>query len=73
MKGPIFMKNPKNILITGASSGIGQEIALLYAKAGINLVITGRDKKRLLATATTLEKKLFCSSCANIKSVICLT
>ncbi|MEE8258273.1 MAG: SDR family NAD(P)-dependent oxidoreductase, partial [Sphingomonadales bacterium] len=51
------MKNPKNILITGASSGIGQEIALLYAKAGINLVITGRDKKRLLATATTLEKK----------------
>ena len=57
MKGPIFMKDPKNILITGASSGIGQEVALLYAKEGINLVITGRNKERLFATAKTLEEK----------------
>lgn len=38
---------PQTILITGASSGIGQALALVYAKAGITLYLQGRDEARL--------------------------
>lgn len=41
------MKNPRTILITGASSGIGRALALSYAASGILLLLTGRDEKRL--------------------------
>ena len=41
------MKNPRTILITGASSGIGRELALSYAASGILLLLTGRDEARL--------------------------
>lgn len=38
---------PKSILITGASSGIGQALALEYAAPGVHLSLTGRDHARL--------------------------
>ncbi|ARI83019.1 SDR family oxidoreductase [Microcystis sp. LEGE 00066] len=38
-------------LITGASSGIGKETALAFAKAGINLVLIGRDQQKLATVA----------------------
>jgi short-subunit dehydrogenase len=41
------MKNPKSILITGASSGIGKAMALNYAKEGTTLFISGQNEKRL--------------------------
>ncbi len=41
------MKIPKNILITGASSGLGSALALEYAKPGVILHLSGRDEKRL--------------------------
>lgn len=39
------------ILITGASSGIGEALARLYAAPGILLVLTGRDAVRLETVA----------------------
>lgn len=41
------MKNPKTILITGASSGLGREFALQYAAAENTLFLTGRNEERL--------------------------
>jgi len=40
----------KTALITGASSGIGRAIALLFAEHGARLIITGRDAARLAET-----------------------
>lgn len=42
------LKN-KNILITGATSGIGHEIACQLHGEGANLVLTGRNEEKLLA------------------------
>lgn len=51
------MKNPRNILITGASSGIGAALALAYAQSGVTLFISGRDEKRLKDIADQCRKK----------------
>lgn len=45
------------ILITGASSGIGQSLAEYYAAPKITLIITGRDKERLQGVQKTCEAK----------------
>jgi short-subunit dehydrogenase len=41
----------KNILITGASSGIGAALARIYAAPANRLVLWGRNEERLTATA----------------------
>jgi short-subunit dehydrogenase len=41
------MKDPKSILITGGSSGIGAALALGYAAPGVFLALTGRHRRRL--------------------------
>lgn len=51
------MKNPTTILITGASSGIGYELALLYAQPGRRLLLTGRDAKRIADVQAECEKR----------------
>ncbi|MBM3553996.1 MAG: SDR family NAD(P)-dependent oxidoreductase [Alphaproteobacteria bacterium] len=43
------MRDPKSILITGASSGIGEALARCYAGPGVALALTGRDTARLAA------------------------
>lgn len=45
----------KYALITGATSGIGLELAKLFAKDGFNLVISARDIAELDQTATLLR------------------
>lgn len=45
-----FSLEGKHILVTGASSGLGQEIALSCARRGAKVVITARDADRLQAT-----------------------
>lgn len=40
------LKN-KNIIVTGASDGIGKSTALALAKEGANLILFGRDQERL--------------------------
>ncbi|MGH6837969.1 MAG: SDR family NAD(P)-dependent oxidoreductase [Methylocella sp.] len=42
---------PKTILITGASSGIGRALTLVYARQGVSLSLIGRDRERLEAAA----------------------
>lgn len=51
------MTQPRNILITGASSGVGAALARLYAAPGIFLALTGRDAARLEATAAACRAK----------------
>ena len=36
-----------NIIITGATSGVGKELAKIYANENNNLFLSGRDEKRL--------------------------
>jgi 3-hydroxy acid dehydrogenase / malonic semialdehyde reductase len=47
-------KMNKTIMITGATSGFGEAIAVIFAKHGYNIIITGRRKDRLDA----FEKEL---------------
>lgn len=50
-----FSLEGKTILVTGASSGIGQSTAIECSKLGAKLVITARNKERLQETFDLLE------------------
>ena len=39
--------NGKVAVVTGASSGMGKSIALLYAKEGASVVVVARRKEKL--------------------------
>ena len=43
----------KTILVTGASRGIGEAIALRYASAGANIVIVSKDSPEALQDAAS--------------------
>ncbi|MFH1297317.1 MAG: SDR family oxidoreductase [Bacteroidota bacterium] len=54
MTSTFSLKN-KTIFVTGASSGIGKQAAILISEAGATVCITGRDEKRLQETFDQLE------------------
>jgi short-subunit dehydrogenase len=45
------MKDPRSVLITGASGGIGAALAKVYAAPGRKLFLQGRDRGRLAQAA----------------------
>ena len=47
----------KTALITGASSGIGEEFAKLFAKDKINLVLVARNENKLKELASELYQQ----------------
>lgn len=48
----------KTILVTGASSGIGQATAIECSKLGANVIITGRNAERLESTLSSMDTSL---------------
>ena len=50
-----FSLEGKTVLVTGASSGIGQATAIECSKMGAKVVITGRNEERLNETFSQLE------------------
>ena len=50
-------RHHRDILITGASSGIGRGLALAYAAPGIRLALLGRDAGRLETVADAARAK----------------
>ena len=52
-----FSVEGKRALVTGASRGIGAEIAAVLADAGADVAITGRDAAGLEATRQAVSRK----------------
>ena len=50
-----FHLDGKSILITGASSGLGRQIAVTVSRLGAQVTITGRNEERLAETFAGLE------------------
>jgi NADP-dependent 3-hydroxy acid dehydrogenase YdfG len=54
----MFNLKNKISIITGASSGIGRETAVLFSKLGSKLTLVGRNEKELDATISECLKNL---------------
>ena len=55
-KNHSFFEDEKVVLITGASSGIGKNVALTLANYGAKIIIVARREKKLLQTTRQLRK-----------------
>jgi short-subunit dehydrogenase len=51
------MHDPRSLLITGASSGIGEALALAYAAPGVTMALGGRDAARLDGVAAACRRR----------------
>ncbi len=64
----------KRVLITGASSGIGQAVALAFAGSGSDLALVSRSSAKLAAVADSVREKgadakVYCLDLAEIEQV----
>ncbi|MCK4589899.1 MAG: SDR family oxidoreductase [Nanoarchaeota archaeon] len=59
----------KIVVITGASKGLGRELALILAKEGCNLVLSGRSKEDLEELSTTIGAISIMADVTNEKQV----
>lgn len=55
MKNNLNLNN-KNIIITGASSGIGRQCAITFSQVGANIILVARNKEKLEQTFNKLNK-----------------
>ena len=53
----IFDLDHKNIIVTGASSGIGRQCAITFSQLGANVILIARNKERLKEAFSKLEKR----------------
>lgn len=51
-----FHLHHKTILVTGASSGIGQQVAISVSRMGGRVILSGRDEARLTQTLALLDR-----------------
>lgn len=58
MKSVNFNFTDSKVLVTGATSGIGEAIAMAFAESGANLVVTGRSQQKGEALLNKLDKSL---------------
>ncbi len=54
-------QNPGTVVVTGASSGIGESFAYAFAKHGFDLVLVARRTERLMKIAEKLKSEYFIS------------
>lgn len=61
----------KNILIVGASSGMGKEIAIELDNSGASVILVARDEDKLQILKKQLSDRALCYSCdvSNIESI----
>ena len=64
MKELLSILNDKNVLITGASGGLGRCIAAEFSKFGCNLYLTGRNESNLIELKKEIgsDKSVFYST-----------
>jgi NAD(P)-dependent dehydrogenase (short-subunit alcohol dehydrogenase family) len=65
MHSPFSLKN-KNIVITGASSGIGRQCAISCSQMGANVVLIARNEQRLDETLQKLDPGNHLSFCQDV-------
>lgn len=58
----LFSLDGRVALVTGASSGIGRRMAITLAKAGADVVLTGRDAERLADALSEITKAGGCAT-----------
>lgn len=68
-----FSLRGKQILVTGASSGIGRGIAIACSKMGATVIINGRNEQRLAETMTEMQGEENLSLAADLSDSNSLT